>query len=513
MPPQRKLDLVKPYFRRTQRVRSDRIARRAVARWLEKTSSVAVRVLCAPLGAGKTTAAQQYVDTRGGAAGYARVPAGADAETLRAIIASAPEFEEIVLDDFDRASGDARSALLEEIAEGRSLPRLVLAGRSRRRMHVQTLVARGLATACDPELLAFDAAEIRTLATSMGVPHDEDDIGQLLYYTDGWALATQWLIRDAAESERTLRDAFLHWRRQNEHILHEYVDQEFLADPGAAEAFRAVLAADWPSVQPELERLERLGLPVVRTRRGMQPYAIFARLRSAPPDAVVHDTVAAPGPETMTVSALGAFRCEIGGRPVKFLRRRDQHVFAYVAVAPHGRASRDQLLGAFWHDAQHGVAAQGLRTTLSRIRRALADAAPHTDPECYFETVGEVRLNAAHASVDVRRFVDQIECGRLEEARGADEQATRHYARAHRLYGDRLLAAEAREPCFEPRAAELHDAYAEALARLTDLNTKLGRHDAARDYARMLMSLGGDEARAGAVRIFAQRHESAAASA
>ena len=65
---------------------------------------------------------------------------------------------------------------------------------------------------------------------------------------------------------------------------------------------------------------------LVRTRRGLQPYAIFARLRSAPADAVVHESVAAPGPETMTISALGAFRCEIGGRPVKFLRRRDQHV-------------------------------------------------------------------------------------------------------------------------------------------------------------------------------------------
>jgi DNA-binding SARP family transcriptional activator len=347
----------------------------------------------------------------------------------------------------------------------------------------------------------------------MGVPHDGDDVGQLLYYTDGWALATQWLIRDASESERTLRDAFLHWRQRNEHILHEYVDQEFGADPAAAESFRAVLGADWPQAQPELERLERLGLPITRTRSGLQPYAIFARLRFAPSSAPPREAAPASGPEPMTITAFGAFRCEIGGRPVKFLRRRDQNVFAYVAIAPQGRATRDQLLAAFWHGAQHGVAAQGLRTTLSRIRRALADAAPQTDPECYFETVGEVRLNWPHVTVDVRRFVDQLESGRLEEARGADEQATRHYARAHRLYRDRLLVAEAAEACFETRAAELHASYVETLTRLTELHAKLGQHDAARDYARALMSLGSDEARDGAVRIFARRYETAAATA
>jgi Bacterial transcriptional activator domain len=493
-------------------MRSDRIERRAIAAWFERSRASAVRVVCAPLGCGKTTAVQQYVDAQDGRAGYARVPAGADAETLRAIVASGAEFEEIVLDDLDRASESARRALFEEILEGRPLPRLVLAGRSRRRMHAHALLARGLATACDPELLAFDAEEIGALATSMGVQHDAEDAGQLLYDTDGWALATQWLIRDAAESERALRDAFLHWRRRNAHILHEYVDQELGEDADAAESFRAVLAAEWPAVQPELERLERLGLPITRTRSGLRPYAIFARLR-APASGAREAAPAAAGPETMLVSALGTFRCEIGGRPVKFLRRRDQQVFAYVAAAAHGRATREQLLEAFWHGQQHGVAAQGLRTTLSRIRRALADAAPHTDPECYFETVGEVRLNLTRASVDVRRFVDQVELGRLEEARGADEQATRHYARAHRLYGDRLLAAEAAERCFEARAAELHAMYAETLARLAELHAKLGGHDAARDYARILMSLGGEEARDGAVRVFTRRYDSAAATA
>jgi tetratricopeptide (TPR) repeat protein len=492
-------------------MRSDRIERRAMTAWFERSRASAVRVVCAPLGSGKTTAVQQYVDTQDGRAGYARVPSGADADAVRAIIASGAEFEEIVLDDLDRASEDARRALFEEILEGRPLPRLVLAGRSRRRMHAHALLARGLATACDPELLAFDTDEIRALATSMGVRHDAEDAAQVLYDTDGWALATQWLIRDAAESERVLRDAFLHWRRRNAHILHEYVDQELAEDGEAAEAFRAVLAADWPAAQPELERLERLGLPITRTRSGLRPYAIFSRLRA--PASATPEAAPAAGPETMLVSALGTFRCEIGGRPVKFLRRRDQQVFAYVAVAPQGRATREQLLDAFWQGQQHAVAAQGLRTTLSRIRRALAGAAPNTDPECYFETVGEVRLNLTRATVDVRRFVDQVELGRLEEARGADEQATRHYARAHRLYGDRLLAAEAAERCFEARTAELHATYAETLTRLAELHAKLGQHDAARDYARILMSLGGDEARDGAVRVFTRRYDSAAATA
>jgi hypothetical protein len=326
--------------------------RRAIAEWFEKTSSAAVRLVCAPLGSGKTTAVQQYVDSQGGAAGYARVPTGADAEQLRELIASGNEFEEIVLDDLDRATAEARAALFEEIAEGRTLPRLILVGRSRQRLHAHALLARGLARACDPQLMLLDEHEVGALASSMSVPHEREDLGQLLYYTDGWALATEWLIRDAAESDRSLRDAFLHWRQRNEHILHEYVDQELCAEPGAADAFRTLLGTDWRSAQSELERLERLGLPVTRTRSGLQPYAIFARMRSAPAaPAPVRDAATPAEPETMTISAFGAFRCEIGGRPVKFMRRRDQQVFAYVAIAPHGRATREHVLDAFWHGA------------------------------------------------------------------------------------------------------------------------------------------------------------------
>ena len=86
----------------------------------------------------------------------------------------------------------------------------------------------------------------------------------------------------------------------------------------------------------------------------------------------------------MTLNAFGRFRCEIGGRPVTFSRRRDQQVFTYVALTPDRRATREHLLEAFWPGLSHAVASQGLRTTLSHIRRAIAQAAPGTDPERYF---------------------------------------------------------------------------------------------------------------------------------
>jgi DNA-binding SARP family transcriptional activator len=492
------MDDLKPYFRSRPRSALDRIERPRLAAWFTDTRHAAVRLVCAPVGSGKTCAVQQYADAQGGSTGYVRIPAGAGAAALRGILAQRGAFAELILDDVDRADPDGYRALLDDITDGLTEVRLVLVGRSRRRLHGHALVARGLAIACDPALLAFNAEETAALATLMRVLYDGQDVAQLLHDTEGWALATQWLVRDAAEGGRTLNDAFARWRERNGHLLMELVEQEGCYEATARAAFCGSIGdagTGWACSQPEAEEFEQLGLPIVRTRSGLRPYRILNRL--ARPAVAEHVTMAVT--PMMFVNVFGRFRCEIGGRPIAFARRRDQQVFSYVALAPDCRTSRDDLLDAFWPGINRTIAAQGLRTTLSRIRRAIADVGPAVDPERYFETTGEVRINARTVAIDVHRFVDHVEQARLDEARGSVEGAKHHYRLAQRIYVDRLLASEASEPCLDEHARYFERLHVEVLTRVTELHAATGDLDVARDAARALLSCNTAESRRNAL--------------
>jgi len=489
---------LKPYFRRRSRPAADRVDRSAISAWFSETRSSAVRIVCATVGTGKSVAVQQYVDRRDGAAAYIRIPAGATASDLRTIVAAGSEFEEVVLDDVDRAAPEAYRALLDDIIDGTIEQRLVLTGRSRRRLATQALVARGLAAACDARLLAFDRDELAALAALMGVEHDEHDVAQLLHDTDGWAIASHWLIREAAEGSRPLRDAFPLWRERNGHLLLEFVEQETYEAADAVATFRGLLRRDWTKEPDQLEQLEQLGLPIVRTRSGLRPYRILADLAS-PTAAESAPLDAAAGPPLMTLSTFGRFRCEIGGNGVTFARRRDQQVLTFVALAPEGRTTRDRLLDVFWSGNERSLGAQGLRTALSRIRRAIAQAAPGVDPDRYFRTAGEIRIDDTLVSVDARRFIDHCEQARLDDAAGSTDAAKRHYRIAYRVYRDRLLHAEAPEPCFTRLADDFESRYVAVLERLYALHDASGEQDAARDYARILAARQGSEARRRAI--------------
>src|ERR1700676_3687773 len=91
-----------PDFSVCSRAGSNGVERRRVLEWCDATGDAAVRILCGPIGSGKTFAARQFVAAGGGRAAYVRVPTRIDAESLRAAIAAAPALETVVLDDVDR---------------------------------------------------------------------------------------------------------------------------------------------------------------------------------------------------------------------------------------------------------------------------------------------------------------------------------------------------------------------------------------------------------------------------
>lgn len=476
------------------------VERRRVAAWLDSTQHVAVRIICGPIGSGKTVAVRQFVDDAGAGAAYLKVPAGVDAAALRLMLERADPDAVFVLDGIDRADPAAYAELVDAILVGEIPCRLVLVGRSRRRLRAETLLARGVGRICDLSALRFDADEVEALAGSYGFAWEREEIEQLVHETDGWPVAIAWLVRDAAEGCGTLPDTFTSWCERNGHLLLEYLERETAEDAAPFADFRRALTEGWGEGHYEAERLEQLGLPIVRTRAGLVPYRILTRLAVPADEGPALDDAAADLPPLMSLFAFGRFRCEIDGKAVAFSRRRDQQVFAYLALLPERRATREHLLEAFWPGVARSVSTQGLRTTLSRIRRAIAKSVPNVDPARYFRTAGEVRIDQRNVTVDVDRFIDHVEQGRLDDARGDVEGAKRHYRVARRVYADRLLASESRELCLERRAEQLEALYVEVLTRITELHAATGNFEIAREAARTLMACNTEDARRRALR-------------
>jgi DNA-binding SARP family transcriptional activator len=481
----------------TSRLRrvSPEIERRGIAAWLASAADLPLRVLCAPVGCGKTIAVRQYVERSRGGAAYVLVSAGTDPATLRALVAQI-DAEEVVLDEIDRAEA-AAAALVEDVHDGVVPRRLVFVGRSRRRMRVHALLARGIAKTCDPAAFAFDAREVGVLADATGVRYEQDDLARVLEETEGWPFAVQRLLDESLAAGCSLAEALTRRDGRDGEPLLEHLRDEGYADVDAVRTFRRIVSEGWQDAQHELERLDQLGLPIVREQGALRPYRVFART-------IARDEPASPAQHNglMTLRIFGRFSCEIDGRPVAFARRRDQQLIAYVALAPEGRTTREELLDAFWPGVDHTVASQGLRIALSRIRRAIDEAAPGIGHVRYLRSAGEVAIDTSVVRADVRRFVDHVERGRRDDERGNVEGAKRHYRDAHELYAGRLLAAEGPEPCLEEHAAELESRYVDVLGRLTSLFAATGELDVARGYARELMACNTEDARHRAFSLF-----------
>ncbi len=184
---------------------------------------------------------------------------------------------------------------------------------------------------------------------------------------------------------------------------------------------------------------------------------------------VVHRTasVAERPDDRMIVTLFGRFSCRIAGRVVAFDRRRDQHVLTYVALAPGASVRRVELIAAFWPNALPAAASQGLRTTLFRLRRAIAAAAGGA-ADRYLRIGHSVALDPSGVTIDACSFRDCIALAATEEAGGNDRAARQQYLLAKRLRGGELLASEAVAPQLAPRTLELDQLFSVVERRLAD---------------------------------------------
>jgi hypothetical protein len=400
--------------------------------WLNDRADVPLRLIAAPAGTGKTTTLVSYATASAHTTAYVALEPTMASGELCSIIGARLGLDgasdetslldhlaeagrcEILIDDLHAGSDEIVALLGRLVYDAPENVTFVYATRSREVIDVTRLVSLGLAAILGAELLAFTADEAARLAVSTRVAADDNDIARLVHETEGWAFALCSVLRHAASTGNELGGAFTRWRRQESRLIASFVDRAFQAeDAELGAAARRLFDGETLDIET-IDRLETRGM-FVRWRDGaFHPYRALARcprIVEAPPTNVL-----AP----FTVRLFGAPSVTYDNRTVAWIRRRDAHLFAFLALQPNGRASRHALLRAFWPDSERHLGGQNLRSACSTMRRALAEVVGYAALAHYVTFGDDIALNLALFSVDARSVRAHVSDADAAWAAGAE---------------------------------------------------------------------------------------------
>lgn len=468
---------------RVPRLAPSTIRRPRLEEWLGRFKSVPVRFLTAPPGFGKTTALVSYLRHSTAKGLYCSIGSGATEygvwaaigramevkgafsshnEMIRALAKAAPLELALDCENTPAATGiSAIARLIDEAPEGVSL---LIASRSRAAFRAAALVERGLASMCDAERLAFDAREVAHLAQTCGVTFAHGEIPRLLEVTDGWPLVVSCALRKAAEDGCDFASVFENWRKRQGHLFNEFITMALEDVPDSQAALvRKLMTGFQCEDQQALQTLEKEGLFVIHGAAEYRPLRPLSRV-----DAHHFSTAHANPGSPLRVQLLGWFHAEIDGRPIKWIRRRDQQIFKYLALKSDGRATRSELADVFWQDGEKQLVSQCLRTACSNIRKAIARVVGFDAVDAYFKANGEVSLNLNNVIVDVNAFGAFVNDGDEEYERGEARVAYAHYRRADEIYRGDLLIGDANEPWVTAQATILHQRHRAVRERIVE---------------------------------------------
>ena len=468
------------------------LERPRVCAWLDFHAQTAVRLICAPAGSGKTTSAVLYARRRAGKVSFVAIAPGTGETELIAQLAycagsstvqNYPELVElltalapleIVVDNVDSATAQARALLGRIYLDVPDGVTFVYLARSEDAVPLYGAQAKGLVDVCDSALLAFDTDEIMRLAVSLGVEEGLPAASRLREATHGWALAVAGACRTAAANHLRLADALPAWRRMNDRALRELIsDSREAAAPECAAAFVELLAGRNLNAEG-LTACRRAGLfvsewngraalnPLVRSIAGVSPA----------------NDPAIPVPPAV-IEMFGRFEMSIDGRPLTWIRRRDRQIVAFLATRPQGRATRAEIVAAFWPDADRQLAGQSLRTACSTIRRAIAACVGRANVGRYFNCDYGLELVLENALISSREFAALYELAAAAYARNDFAAAFAHFRAAELLYRSPFLCGEPPAPwaiSFEEKYALMHR---EVVTRLDELSAARWKSEAA----------------------------------
>lgn len=430
--------------------------RTAVQSWLQFHADVPLRLVSAPAGSGKTTVAVMYARTRPSIVGYVSIAPHTTRLDLFAGIGSAADLAtsddyqgllerlstlprvEIIVDDLDNASLPVREALQHIYRDVADTVTFIYLMRSAEAMSVGDGMAKGLVATCDPGLLRFRAAEIASYAQGLGLNEDPLSIARLQVGTHGWATAIAGVCREAAGTSKRLHEAWprwLHLARQS--ILEMVADTLRNVPPDVRDVFRQVVSGQISDDQQSLRRFGRYGLFVDEEEGRLTLNPLVALDGSAEPN----DPAELAGGRA-TLEMFGRFEFRVDGKPIVWRRRRDRQIVGYLAMQPDGRATRAQLIAAFWPDADRQLAAQSLRTACCTIRRAVGACVGSTNIGRYFVAgqVVELKLDVVESSVI--GFTSQMANADRAYDAGEARAAYLYYAAARRFCVAPFLVGE-----------------------------------------------------------------------
>jgi hypothetical protein len=464
--------------RRLPKLAPDVIHRERLSLWLADHADFPLRLLAAPAGCGKTTALVQYATRSRFPAAYISLSAGTGAVAIRDALCEALEIDavpdtetlllalemlgrrEILIDEADRASDDGRELLQRLVFDGPENVTFLYASRTREVFDTTRLISLGLAALCGGGRLAFTSDEAaRFVDSSRVVRGDERDVARLVIDTDGWPFALCSIVRNAASSGRTLAGAVESWQRASAGLIKEFVDAAF-ADQDPALAARARRFFDGEAIdEATLDRLEARGMFVQLVDGVCRPYRVISRLAR----------VASPASTStlmpFAVELFGTPQVRIDGQRVDWIRRRDGQLLTYLALLPEGRASRRDLIQAFWPDADPLLGAQSLRSACSTMRRALAAVVGHATLAHYVSFGDEIALNLDLFAVDARRVRAHVADADDAWNRDDADAAAEHAAAALRIVRGPFLDGDV-FGALAPFAEELADGLARMEGRL-----------------------------------------------
>src|SRR5579872_3800926 len=490
------------------RVAPSTVRRSRLERWLATHVAVPLRLLVAPAGSGKTTLLLKYLaystvdvaycalpektapakffELVAGALALTRVPQSYDdlVHALRSAVAAPTE---LAIDDVDNALPEVLDYLKRIVEDAPEHLTFVYTSRSRDAIDAKSWVARGLGVLCDHRRLAFDPAETELLAETCGVPCTHLEIGRLLEESEGWAIVLSGAVRAAAEDNRSLNDAYEHWRGRYGQVFTEFIAADLDRAPEEDRALvRSLIAGATIDDQERLHRLEAQGLFVIADDNDYRPYRPIRQLRGRvrlAPSARLSPLIA---------RMFGRFEAQIDGVDVNWIRRRDQQFIKYLLLKPDGSATRAELASVFWPDADRQLAAQSVRTACSNIRKAIAAIVGYACVDLYFTADPDVSLNLANVVADVRRFNAHVGDGDANFDRGDLQEACVHYRAAEELYTGRLLDGDAPESWFTGQAQLLEDQHLIVLERLAQSAFDDGDMKSASEYAYRVQKIRPD---------------------
>lgn len=479
---QDRISLQRPAPPRLPKLPPNTLVRPRLLAALDECAPSQTRLVIAPPGFGKTTLVRHYLSRLAVAFGYVAfepddtaeqifakiggsvgmdVPAGG-AEAFLDALALAPA-QVVVFDDADfkaRESAELVRALIEHMPEQIDL---IVCARSRSVVAGARALVSGGYMYLGADDLAFSPAEISQLCDLHGVAYAIGDIERLARLSDGWPIVISLGVRTAASENLPAATMYESWLRKHAETFRAFVLEEAGRTADGDMLRRLLFSGESFCTIADWETLERAGLFV---RRSGERFDVYRSLLDvfAPSAATIaqHSKVDAL---PMVVTVLGEFTVTIGGRKIRWIRRKDARVFKYLLLKPGGTATRQELLDVFWPGRERQGAITALRTTCSNIRHAIRDAVGTTRAQLYFTTDLHVRVASERAISDLQRVRALAAAAHLAQEQG-DVLAARTYLNELGKIETGDFIADAECALYESIARELA-----GLARLRPLRT------------------------------------------